>query len=84
MKTRFRIGFAPSFQRRIRALDREVQIRILRGVDILKTNPYAGKPLRGEMRGVYSLRIGDYRILYNIKGNEVSLLLVGHRKRIYE
>jgi len=84
LKTRFKIRFAPSFHRRTRALDKEVQIRILREVDILKTNPYAGKPLRGEMRGVYSLRVGDYRILYNIKGNEVFLLLVGHRKRIYE
>jgi len=78
------VGFTPSFQRKIRALDREVQIRILREVDILKTNPNAGKPIRGEMKGVYSLRMEDYRILYNIKGNEIFLLLVSHRKHIYK
>jgi len=64
-------------------LDREVQVRILREINILKTNPYVGKPLRGEWKGIYSLRIGDYRAFYQIKKNEVFLLVVGHRKRVY-
>ncbi|MGQ9506622.1 MAG: type II toxin-antitoxin system RelE family toxin [Candidatus Bathycorpusculaceae bacterium] len=31
----------------------------------------------------YSLRIGDYRVLYQIKENKVFLLTVGHRKCVY-
>ena len=65
-------------------MDREVQVRILREINILKTNPYVGKSLRGEWKGVYSLRIGNYRVLYQIKGSKVFLLVVGHRKRVYE
>jgi len=84
LKTKFEVKFTPRFLRRIKALDKEIQVRIVREVDILKTNPYAGKPLRGEWKGAYSLRLGDYRILYQIKGNKVFLLVVGHRKRIYE
>jgi len=84
LKAKFEVRFTPRFLKRIRALDREVQVRILREVNILKTNPYAGKPLHGEWCGVYSLRMGDYRILYQIKGNEIFLLVVGHRKRVYE
>ena len=84
MKTKFEVRFTPLFSKGIRALDREVQIRLLSQVNILKMNPYAGKPLRGEWKGIYSLRVGDYRVLYQIKGNEVFLLVVGHRKRIYE
>jgi mRNA interferase RelE/StbE len=49
----------------------------------LKTNPYAGKPLRGEWKGVYSLRVGEYRVLYQVKGEEVLLLVIGHRKHVY-
>ena len=84
MKAKFEVRFTPRFLKGIKALDREVQVRLLREVNILKTNPYAGKPLHGELRGVYSLRMGDYRILYQIKRNEIFLLVVGHRKRVYE
>ena len=84
MKAKFEIRFTPRFSRRIKALDKETQVRILREINVLKTNPYAGKPLRGELKGVHSLRIGNYRVLYQIKGNEIHLLVVGHRKRIYE
>lgn len=83
MKAQFEVKFAPRFLKEIKALDREVQVRILREINILKTNPYVGKPLRGEWKGIYSLRIGDYRVLYRIKEEKVYLLVVGHRKRIY-
>ncbi|MEM2971534.1 MAG: type II toxin-antitoxin system RelE/ParE family toxin [Candidatus Bathyarchaeia archaeon] len=83
MKAKFEIRFTPRFLKNIKALDREIQIRIIREINMLKTNPYIGKPLRGEWKGVYSLRIGDYRVLYHIKKNQVFLLVVGHRKRIY-
>jgi len=83
LKKRFEVRFTPSFLKRIKTLDREVQTQIIREISILETNPYAGKPLRGEWKGVYSLRVGDYRILYQIKGNKVFLLITGHRRRVY-
>jgi len=83
LKTKFEVRFTPRFLKRIRALDREVQVRVLQEVNVLKTNPYAGKPLRGEWKGVYSLRVGDYRVLYEVKGNVIFLLVVGHRKHVY-
>jgi len=67
----------------IKALDRAVQIQVVREIDILKTSPHAGKPLHGEWKGVYSLRIGNYRVLYQVKGSEVHLLVVSHRKHVY-
>jgi mRNA interferase RelE/StbE len=84
LKAKFEVRFTPRFLKKIKALDREIQVRILREVNVLKTNPYAGKPLRGEWKGVYALRVGNYRVLYQIKGSAVFLLVVGHRKRIYE
>jgi mRNA interferase RelE/StbE len=79
----FEIEFASSFSKRMRMLNKETQVRILRELDVLRANPYAGKPLRGEWKGVFSLRIGDYRVLYQIKKDKVILLAVGHRKHIY-
>jgi mRNA interferase RelE/StbE len=45
-----------------------------------------GKPLRGELSGNWSLRIGDYRIIYRIDEDEkiLTLLRVGHRKTVYK
>jgi mRNA interferase RelE/StbE len=84
LKAKFEVRFTPRFLKRIKSLDREVQVRVLQEVSILKADPYVGKPLRGEWGEVYSLRVGDYRVLYQIRGNEVFLLVVGHRKRVYE
>ncbi|XHH10094.1 MAG: type II toxin-antitoxin system RelE/ParE family toxin [Candidatus Bathyarchaeia archaeon] len=49
-----------------------------------RTEPYVGKPLRGDWKGVYSLRIGTYRILYSIRETNVNLLFIGHRRHIYQ
>jgi mRNA interferase RelE/StbE len=84
LKKKFEIEYTPSFLKRIKGLNKEAQARIIREVKVLSTNPYAGKSLRGEWKGIRSLRIGDYRVLYQIKGNKIFLLVVGHRKRIYK
>lgn len=40
MKAKFRLEFAPRFERRLKALERQDQIRILREAQILAENPY--------------------------------------------
>jgi mRNA interferase RelE/StbE len=83
LKTKYEVRFTPSFSKNIRVLGREDQVKVFREINILKTDPYAGKPLRGDWKGVYSLRVGVYRVLYQVKGKEVLLLIVGHRKHVY-
>ena len=43
-----------------------------------------GAPLRGSLRGYWKLRLGDYRAVFRIVGNEVRILAVLHRSRVYE
>lgn len=83
MKPKFKIEFTPRFRRKFKALNRLTQIRILRETKLLEDNPYLGKPLRGIWSGIYSLRIGNYRVLYQISEDKVFLLTVGHRKSVY-
>jgi mRNA interferase RelE/StbE len=33
--------------------------------------------------GTYRFRIGDYRVIFDIEGEEIVILRVGHRKEIY-
>jgi len=52
----------------------------------LEKEPFLGKPLRGELSGKWSLRIGDYRVIYVIDEQRKIVLLyyVRHRKKVYK
>lgn len=43
-----------------------------------------GKPLRLSLKGCWSHRVGDYRIIYRIEGKRVEIMLFGHRSTIYD
>lgn len=43
-----------------------------------------GKPLQYSLKENRSLRIGDYRVIYEIKNNVVYINMIGHRKGVYE
>jgi mRNA interferase RelE/StbE len=52
----------------------------------LITQPHrVGKPLRGELTGIWSARRGTYRILYRVQENprEVVVLRIEHRRDVY-
>ncbi len=53
----------------------------------LSENPYQGKPLSGSyFKGLYRYRVGDYRVIYSIFENivTVSVLNVGYGKNVYD
>ncbi|MEL6822927.1 MAG: type II toxin-antitoxin system RelE/ParE family toxin [Calditrichota bacterium] len=50
----------------------------------LMTRPEDGKPLTGNFSGYYSLRVGDYRVIYIIRGETVIIARIGHRSDAYK
>ena len=40
-----------------------------------------GAPLRNPLKGYWKLRVGDYRVVYKLEGNEVLILASGTEKR---
>jgi addiction module RelE/StbE family toxin len=41
-------------------------------------------PLKGEFKGLYKLRIGEYRVIYAKTDKEAILVLrIGHRSKVY-
>ena len=40
--------------------------------------------LKGPFSGLRKLRIGDYRVIFAILGNQVLVLRIGHRREVYE
>ena len=39
--------------------------------------------LHKELRGLYKLRVGDYRAVYSIRADAMTIEAVGHRRHIY-
>jgi mRNA-degrading endonuclease RelE of RelBE toxin-antitoxin system len=46
---------------------------------------HVGKPLRGDLAGIWSARRGTYRVLYRIREEprEVIVVRIDHRKDVY-
>ena len=67
------------------ALDASAKQRIREAINRrLSTSPQTfGKPLRRTLRGLWALRAGDYRVVYQIAGRQVRILRVGHRSEVY-
>ena len=51
----------------------------------LMTEPQQyGAPLRKTLHGYWKLRVGDYRVVFKITGDEVWVLGIIRRKKVYE
>lgn len=52
---------------------------------LLQREPHAGYPLRGRLRGLHSLRVGSYRIIYQLSDSDktVRVATIRHRSTAY-
>jgi mRNA-degrading endonuclease RelE of RelBE toxin-antitoxin system len=51
----------PRFERSFRKLRAEFQRRIAEQILTLEVQPRTEKPLQGQLKGLFSLRVGDYK-----------------------
>ena len=83
----YRIEWKTSALRELKRLDRPVVPRIVSAVDSLADNPFP-KGVR-KLQGTdhtYRIRVGDYRILYEVCQNvlRIQVVRVRHRKDAYK
>jgi mRNA interferase RelE/StbE len=82
----FRIELSATAEKQIRKLRRADQIRVLRAIQSLATDP--APPGSRKIRGypdVFRIRAGTFRILYRVQGRRLIIIIlkVGHRREIY-
>ena len=68
-------------------MDKQVGQRIVRRIRWLAENLDDVKPeaLTGDLAGLFKLRVGSYRVIYEILHDERTIVihLIGHRREIY-
>jgi mRNA interferase RelE/StbE len=82
----YRIIITRSAKRDIATLDTVVQRRLgkkLLHFAALDSLLGVAKQLEGEHIGQYRLRVGDYRLLFDLDGKDIIILHVSHRKDVY-
>ena len=69
-------------------LDRSAATRIADRIQWLSENLDSTKlfPLKGELKGLYKIREGSYRIIFEILSNERTIIIhaIGHRRDVYK
>ncbi len=51
----------------------------------LQTNPVEfGKPLQYSLKGCRRLRVADFRVIFQIENNTVTIVKIGHRREVYQ
>jgi mRNA interferase RelE/StbE len=81
----FTVLLHPRAVKELEKIESAIRIRITEKLKDLKDNPEAvGKMLKHS--DYWSLRIGDYRAIYQIDRTrkQVIILFVGHRKKVYD
>jgi mRNA interferase RelE/StbE len=61
-------------------------VRVVERIKKLAKNPYPDDAIRLKGRQEYRIRQGNYRILYVVEDERVTVLVVkvGHRKKVYK
>jgi len=83
---RFQIIWSESASKAFRKLDRTVAKRIFKKVSQLGENPYHFDVTKIVGEPYFRLRVGDYRVVFDIQNDTLRILIlkVGHRKNIYK
>jgi mRNA interferase RelE/StbE len=82
----YEVILKPLAEKFLKKLDNSIQKQIIKKLKELKENPQLGKPLLGNLAGLWSLRVNKYRAIYQIISGRliIEVLEIGHRKNIYD
>ena len=82
------VVYKKSVEKDLKGISKDLQYIIRRAIEEkLMTDPIRfGLPLRRNLKGLMKLRVGDYRIIYSIEKDTVTVhvIKIGHRREVYD
>jgi len=82
----YQVNFQPSVEKDLRKLSSENCDRLLARIEELANEPLPMQSIRLKgTEGLYRVRVGDYRIIYEMNVTTKSILIhyVRHRREVY-
>jgi mRNA interferase RelE/StbE len=81
----YNILYKKSVERDLKKLSKAEAYRVLTQVEKELSKTADTYPvLKGQFAGLRKYRVGDYRVIYAILGDDVLVLRIGHRKEVYK
>jgi len=80
---KYDLQFKPRASKDIEVLSRPIQTRILAKIEQMSNNLKGNVKQLTEFTPEYRLRVGDYRVLFEIEGRTIIIYRVRHRKEAY-
>jgi mRNA interferase RelE/StbE len=80
---KYDVQFKPRAVKDIEKLSSQLQTKIIKGIEILSDD------LTGDIKRLtnftpeYRLRVGDYRVLFEIENNIIIVYRIRHRREVY-
>jgi mRNA interferase RelE/StbE len=71
--------------RLVRGLHPDIKRKVRAALDRLAHDVEAGKALQGDLKGLHSLKVGRFRVIYRASASRViEIVTIGPRDRVYE
>ncbi|MCE5172313.1 type II toxin-antitoxin system RelE/ParE family toxin [Paenibacillus profundus] len=89
MNSNFKVDFSSEAKKYLKKLDKPTAKKIISAIEALRDDPYNTthtKKMKGYEGEFYRLRVGSYRIIYEILNGKLLILIVkvGSRGDIYK
>lgn len=81
---RYSVVFMPKAERDMDSLSSDVARRILLKVHAMQDDLAGDVKRLTKMMPSYRLRVGDYRVLFEVEGDGIMIYRVRHRREAYE
>ena len=80
----YRVTYKASVTGDLKKIDKSQARKLVAGLEEkLGKNPDLGEPLKGEFHGLFKYRMGNYRVIYAKREEDILILRIAHRKEVY-
>lgn len=80
----YNVRLKSSAEKDLRRLPSDVLRRILAAVESLASDPFPRQSIKlTNAERLHRLRVGEYRVIYEVHGSDLTVLAVRHRRDVY-
>ncbi len=80
------VEYSPQAHKFLKTSHANITERILQKIEALRIDPFPFGSIRlhGKLKEFHRIRIGDYRVIYEVGSDRIHIASIDDRKRVYE